>query len=147
MFHFFKDRNANNPEPVRDLALGQLEMSVMEIVWTRGECSVRSVVESLDRELAYTTVMTTLARLFTKGLLARRKTDRAFLYSPRLSRSDWERARAGHFVNSFLTGPQPSRDLLISCLLEAVGEHDTKLLDDLEKRVREKRKELRRGES
>ena len=51
-----------------------------------------------QRKLAYTTVMTTLDRLFKKGLLDRIKSDRAFLYSPALSRADWERKRAGSLV-------------------------------------------------
>ena len=62
--------------------LGPLEVTVMEILWARGESNVRDVVDRLDRPLAYTTVMTTLDRLFKKGLLARRKSDRAFIYSP-----------------------------------------------------------------
>ena len=60
----------------------------MEIMWTGGESNVRDVAEKLDRQLAYTTVMTTLDRLYKKGLLERRKSDRAFIYSPRLSRQE-----------------------------------------------------------
>ena len=114
----------------------------MEIVWSRGESSVRDVAAELARPLAYTTVMTTLDRLYKKNLLDRRKEERAFRYSPRFSRSDWERKRADSLLAGFLTGPQPSRDLLISCLVEAVGQYDEALLDELEKKVRAKRKEL-----
>jgi predicted transcriptional regulator len=122
--------------------LGRLELSVMEIVWLRGESSVRDVAAQLERPLAYTTVMTTLDRLYKKNLLDRRKAERAFLYSPRFSRSDWERKRADTLLAGFLTGSQPSRDLLISCLVEAVGQYDEALLNELEKKVRAKRKEL-----
>src|SRR5438128_8928980 len=51
------------------ILLGPLEITVMEILWQRGESNVRDVAEKLDRPLAYTTVMTTLDRLFKKGLL------------------------------------------------------------------------------
>jgi predicted transcriptional regulator len=86
-------------------------------------------------------------RLFKKGLLDRHKSDRAFVYSPQLSRQEWDRRRAGNLVAGFLSGPNPSRELLLSCLLEAVGEHDAKLLDELEKKIRSRRKELsRRGQ-
>ena len=120
----------------------------MEVLWSCGESSVRDVVQRLPRTLAYTTVMTTLDRLYKKDLLSRRKSERAFLYSPRLSPEEWERKRAGDLVAGFLAGPQPSRDLLISCLVEAVGQYDKALLDALEKRIRRKRKELfRRGRS
>src|SRR5579862_2840219 len=116
----------------------------MEVVWQHGESSVREVVDRLENRLAYTTVMTTLDRLFKKGLLDRHKSDRAFFYSPRFSRQEWERQRAGNLVAGFLAGPNPSRELLLSCLLDAVGEHDARLLDDLEKKIRSRRKELQR---
>jgi predicted transcriptional regulator len=125
-------------------ALGPLEITVMEIVWTRGESNVRDVVDRLGRPLAYTTVMTTLDRLFKKGLLKRRKSDRAFIYSPSLTRAEFDRKRAGDFVADFLSADEPSRDLLISCLVEAVGCHDEALLDDLEKKIKLRRKELSR---
>ena len=115
----------------------------MEILWGRGESNVRDVVDRLGRPLAYTTVMTTLDRLFKKGLLARRKADRAFFYSPTLSREQWDHKRAGDFVAGFLSVPEPSRDLLVSCLVEAVGRHDEALLDELEKKIKLRRKEER----
>ena len=69
-------------------ALGPLEIAVMETMWTRGQGNVRDVIDWLGRPLAYTTVMTTLDRLYKKGLLERRKEERAFLYLPRFSRSE-----------------------------------------------------------
>jgi len=128
----------------QQLVLGPLEMQVMNVAWSVGRCSVRDVVERLNSKLAYTTVMTTLDRLFKKGLLEREKFDRAFLYSPALSSQDWERRRAGDFVAGFLAGPEPSRDLLLSSLVDAVGQHDAVLLDELEEKIRKKRRELSR---
>src|SRR5450631_2261059 len=122
--------------------LGPLEVTVMEVLWERGKSNVRDVVDRLGRPLAYTTVMTTLDRLFKKGLLARQKADRAFVYIPALSRAEWEQKRAGDFVAGFLSVAEPSRDLLISCLVEAVGRHDEALLDELEAKVKLRRKEL-----
>jgi len=136
---FLHQRGPASPNP-----LGPLEITVMELLWASGESSVHDVVRKLDRPLAYTTVMTTLDRLFKKGLLDRRKSERAFFYSARLSRDAWEHRRAGEFVAGFLAGPQPSGDLLISCLVEAVGQQDEALLDELERKIRLKRKELSR---
>jgi predicted transcriptional regulator len=107
--------------------LGHLEAKVMEILWSRGESTVRDVVDRMTRPLAYTTVMTTLDRLFKKGMLDRRKEDRAFYYSAQFSRNEWETKRA---------------DTLISCLVESAGSQDTALLEDLESRIRMKRIEL-----
>ena len=124
-------------------ALGHLELRVMEVLWVHGESNVHDVVR-LGRPLAYTTVMTTLDRLFKKNLLVRRKWERAFLYAPRWTRREWEQKRAGDFVAGFLAAPQASGDLLISSLVDAVGKYDTALLDELEKKIRTKRKELGR---
>jgi predicted transcriptional regulator len=121
---------------------GHLELRIMEILWKQGESNVREVAEQLDRPLAYTTVMTTLDRLFKKGLLTRRKSERAFLYAPVLSRQEWQRKQAGEWVAGFLSGPGRSGELLISCLIDVVGHHDEALLDELERRIRVKREEL-----
>ncbi len=144
MTGFLKDLLTDSREPGPPVSLGPLELRVMEIIWAQGESNVREVVEKLHRPLAYTTVMTTLDRLFKKCLLNRRKLERAFAYSASLSRHEWERRRAGALVARFLAAPaRPgARDLLLSCLLDAVGEHD-----ELEKRIRRKRRELfRRGQ-
>jgi predicted transcriptional regulator len=147
MIRFLTNRNIAREGPAQPSALGVLEMEVMEVLWARGESNVRDVGQRLERKLAYTTVMTTLDRLFKKGLLDRRKSGRAFVYAARLSHGDWERQRAEGLVAGFLAGPQPARELLISCLLDAVGQHDEVLLDELEKKVRMRRKELfRRGQ-
>jgi|SRR5215467_10697696 len=128
--------------------LGPLELDLMRILWSRGESNVREVVGRLDRVLAYTTVMTTLDRLYKKGFLDRRMANRAFVYSPRFSQEEWERQRAESDFARWLTGPRPSRELLFSSFLDVVGNHDLKLLDELEKKIRRKRLEIRqRGRS
>jgi predicted transcriptional regulator len=148
MVRFLKNRFGRQAGDVQPLWLGSLEFRLMQILWSRGESNVRDVIRQLDRPLAYTTVMTTLDRLYKKGLLDRRMPERTFLYSARMSREEWERNRAGSLVAGFLAGPPPARELLLSSFLEAVGQHDAELLDELEKRIRQKRKDLgRRGPS
>lgn len=142
MIRFLKSHLGRRGKPAE--ALGNLELELMEILWSRPDSSVRDVVDRLRRPLAYTTVMTTLDRLYKKELLGRHKSQRAFLYSPALSRQEWERQRAGTLVANFLAGPNPSRELLLSCLLDAVGTHDPLLLDELEKKIRVRRKQLER---
>jgi predicted transcriptional regulator len=144
VIEFFKNRFGGQG-PKHAQPLGVLESELMEILWAGGENSVRQVAQKMNRPLAYTTVMTTLDRLFKKGLLDRRKSQRAFFYVPLLSREQWQRRRAGQLVSGFLSGPEPRRELLLSCFLEAVGRHDAGLLDDLEKKIRARRKELKRG--
>jgi len=133
---------------VRDPALGKLEARVMDVLWTLGQGNVRDVSSKIGSPRAYTTVMTTLERLFKKGLLTREKSGRAFVYAPAIAREEWERRRAGKVLASFLNGPRPSRELLVSTLLDVAGEHSQELLDELEKKIKLRRKELSaRGKS
>ena len=123
--------------------LGPLEQAVVELLWAHGECSVQEVARQLDRPLAYTTVMTTLDRLFKKGVLERQLVDRAFHYKPRFSREDLDRRHASAFVDGFLN--RESGEMLFSCLVDAVGQYDAALLDELEQKIRMKRKEMKKS--
>lgn len=145
MIRFLK-RQDDKKRPAGLSSLGHLETQVLEILWKQGESNVHQVAETLERPLAYTTVMTTLDRLYKKGILERRKSERAYLYSPRQSREAWEQQAATDFVAGYLGRPHPAGEMLISCLVDAVGQQNEKLLDELEKKIRLKRKELdRRG--
>lgn len=123
-------------------ALGPLESEVMEQVWRHGECNVRQVVARLPQALAYTTVMTTLDRLYKKGLLERRKHQRAFVYSARVSHAQWLQRRAGEFVASLFAGATPERTAVLSCLLEAVEAYDAELLEELNRQIQDKQRQL-----
>lgn len=71
--------------------LGQLEAVVMRHLWGLGRPAlVREVLEDIshDRPLAYTTVMTVLDNLHSKGLVRREKVGRAYAYSPVSSREE-----------------------------------------------------------
>jgi predicted transcriptional regulator len=85
---------APSPPP----ALHALEADVMEVVWERGEVSVRAVMDALNatapRPRAYTTYMTILGRLHTKGLLDRRREGRTDYYRPVYARAEYEDLRA-----------------------------------------------------
>ena len=129
--------------PVRGVSsLGPLETQVMDVVWTRaGAASVRDVQGALDGDPAYTTVMTTLDRLFKKGLLTRDRDGRGFVYSARVSRSDLSsRIAAAHIVG--LLGFEPAARPVLSAIVDAVSDSDAEMLGELERLVRLKRREL-----
>ena len=75
--------------------LGQREREVMSIVCEQDSASVQQVSDRLSTVLAYTTVMTTLDRLFKKGFLRRQKKDRAYIYSATLTSNEIETATRG----------------------------------------------------
>ncbi len=116
--------------------LGHREREVMAVLWSQESATVLDVLNSLTTRLAYTTVMTTLDRLFKKGLLHREKKDRAFIYSATLSAGDLERRRAVDLVRRFFSGSQQRRDVLLSSLVDAVGQYDSEMLDELERKIR-----------
>nr|WP_181958628.1 BlaI/MecI/CopY family transcriptional regulator [Nonomuraea diastatica] len=65
--------------------LGELESTIMDRIWARRRpATVRDVLEDLrqDRTIAYTTVMTVMDNLHTKGLLKRQSAGRAYVYEP-----------------------------------------------------------------
>jgi predicted transcriptional regulator len=116
--------------------LGKREREVLEIVWAAGDATVGQVSRRLSLPLAYTTVMTTLDRLFKKGLLHRIKQDRAFLYSPALSPSAVESLRARALLDRFFNDSRSSPDVLLSCLIDVIGSYDDTLLRSLEDKVK-----------
>jgi predicted transcriptional regulator len=122
--------------------LGHLETTVMEILWVRGESPVRDVVDRLGRPLAYTTVMTTLDRLFKKNLLSREAEGRAFRYAPRFTREELHREVAGEAFRQLMDA-SPASSLPLSYLVEILTERDAQLLDDLREVVEAKRRQLK----
>lgn len=85
--------------PATKLAtLGPLESRLMDQLWLSPPATVREVCDALGTDLAYTTVMTTLDRLYKKGLLARHKLLAAFVYHPTMSRSEYQQ----HIVEATL---------------------------------------------
>ena len=124
------------------VAVGPLEREVMEVLWNAGARNVWEVVIRLHRQLAYTTVKTTLDRLYKKGLVSRFASEHAFMYSPNLTRQESNRRLAREMMAGFLSGPEESRQMLVSCLMDAVSSDDSQFLDELENEIQRKRKEL-----
>lgn len=125
--------------------LGPLEERLLDALWHRGNATVRELVDSECNDLAYTTVMTTLDRLFKKSLLARQEEGRAFRYTPRFTREGLHREVAAEAFRQLLDA-SPSSTLPLSYLVEIVSERDAQLLDQLREAVDAKRRELRLDE-
>src|SRR5262249_36221242 len=123
-------------------SLGALEQDVMNIVWSAGEVSVREACARLGTTIAYTTVMTTLDRLFKKRLLSRRKVGQAFVYRAVATRDEIEGAIAAELVDDLLRRHANEPLPVLSSLVDAVSDRDLSLLDELERLVREKRRVL-----
>ena len=118
---------------------GTLELRVLEAMWARGgEANVRDVLDAFPNA-AYTTVMTTMDRLHRKGVLERRRDGRAFVYRTVSSREAMESGLVARALEPLLRSG--SAQPVLSCLVDEVSRHDEKLLDELERLVRQKRRQ------
>ncbi len=121
--------------------LGPLEVQLLRWLWQRGNGTVREVLDAGDVEGAYTTLMTTLDRLHKKGLLTREAEGRAFRYYPAQTENQFNgeivRNAIRHMLDASEAGVAP-----MSFLVEAISEHDRTLLDQLEREIERKRREL-----
>lgn len=141
MFQSFLARLFTNEKTGRQHALGELECAVLEHVWSMGEVTVHDVLARMDRPLAYTTIMTTLDRLFRKGLLVRLKRGRAFVYAAACTKQDVQRVIARELVNEIAADPLHSKNYLLSFLIESVDPQDSEVLAKLETAIQEKRRQ------
>jgi predicted transcriptional regulator len=130
------------PNELAGARLGALEQQVLELVWRSGTVTVREVHAQIDGPIAYTTVMTTLDRLYRKGLLDRTKPARAFVYAARATRAEFEERVASDLVSGVLANQWPAPLPFLSNLVDAVGERDEALLDELERLVKLKRRQM-----
>jgi predicted transcriptional regulator len=122
--------------------LGPLETRLLELLWAqRRPATVRHIRRALP-ELAYTTIMTTLDRLYRKGLLLRNKDGRAFAYAARYTRAELLSELISGDVADLL-GAAEEGTLLLSRLVRAVGRTDAALLDELDALVQAERSRLK----
>ncbi|HXG83902.1 MAG TPA: BlaI/MecI/CopY family transcriptional regulator [Pyrinomonadaceae bacterium] len=124
--------------------LGELQTAVMEILWSESPLAVTEVEQKLqkNREIAHTTVLTTLDRMHGNNLLLREKQGKAYVYSPRYSQAEFERGVAQEVLSGLLTQfAEPA----LSAFVELVGE-DGEKLDQLEELIRLKRERMENGE-
>ena len=99
-----------------DASLTPLELEIMNVLWLTGPANVQTVQGELkSRELAYTTVQTMLNVLHRKGRVKRQLKDRAYIYTPVLSRQKAVRQALGEMLERFFGG---SADSLVLSLLE-----------------------------
>jgi len=124
-------------------ALGQLEAGVMDVVWEADSAlcvdEVRqALAERKGKDAAYTTIMTTLDRLYKKGFLSRDRRGKAFYYQAKVSRAELGTSVTKQVIDGLLTTfAEPA----ISYFVEALGETDPQKLDSLAALIEKKRAE------
>ena len=115
--------------------LTDAELRLMEVLWSKSEATVGDVVESLPKSvpLAYSTVLTTLRILETKGYIRHSKNGRAFVYRPVMGRDQARERAVTHLLHRFF---ENSPEQLMLSLIDA-KRIDHKELARLRKRIEE----------
>ncbi len=106
--------------PKRSITLTQAEIRLMRVLWARGESTVAEMVTATADEgpLAYTSVLTTIRVLESKGYVTHRQEGRAFLYSSSIGEQEASRSEVRHILQRFFGN---SRERL---LLSLLGDED-----------------------
>jgi len=109
--------------------LGPLEGDIMEVVWANGPITVSAVHRALreHKEIAYTTVMTTMSRLAKKNLLNQDRSSASYVYSPALSKEEFDKYVIAGIMKALLTD---YGDVFVDCFVD--------MLDDLGPTTRER---------
>lgn len=120
--------------------LGPLERLIHRAVRERGTATVREVLQDKEIWQRYNTVLTTMERLFRKGLLGRVLEGKAFRYWVQCSLEEFDRDAMVTSLRQLLRSDQAS--LHLSYFVEAVGAEDEELLNELQALVERQRAEL-----
>jgi predicted transcriptional regulator len=119
----------------KSAGLTDAELRLMEILWRMGPATVNDVADALPKDpaLAYSTVLTTLRILETKGYLKHTKDGRAFLYEAVVPREQACESAVAHLLRRFF---ENSPELLVLNLIDA-RKISAKELKRLRKRIEE----------
>jgi BlaI family transcriptional regulator, penicillinase repressor len=98
--------------------LTELQLSILRLLWQRGEATVAELWEALyeERRLAQTTIATLVARLQRRGIVARRTRDRQFLYRATITEADVQHSMVSELTERLFAGDPAA---LVNHLLSA----------------------------
>ena len=120
--------------------IGRLQLEILNVLWDHPGSTVQQVREQIDsnRPLAYTTIATMLKKMEQRGLVSHEKEGRQFSYTAKVSRESLSNGFMSDAMNMLFSGSLPK---LVNQLLsrETVSKQE---LDELERLIEEKRKEL-----
>ena len=116
----------------------ELELPVMEILWTRGTMKGRDLYEEISRtkDIAYTTALTVLDRLSKKGFIKKDRNSGVILFSARISKETYTCAITGNLVQQAF---EMSPDLAVSAFADLFAKMSESDMAKLEKLLQEKK--------
>src|SRR4051812_19144712 len=126
-----QERHMNAPQAIKfrfnpssskaHKVLGPLEGDIMEVVWGHGPTTVSAVHKALreHKEIAYTTVMTTMSRLAKKGLLDQDRSAASYVYSAALSKAEFDQYVVAGIIRALLSD---YGDVFVECFVGMLGD-------------------------
>jgi predicted transcriptional regulator len=118
--------------------LGDLEADIMQIIWREEKSTVRDVYEKLrlQREIAYTTVMTIMGRLAEKKLLEKEQAGNAYVYRPTVSEQEFARRVVSEVLDGLL---EEFAEPALSHFVDRLSNEDEQKIAKLEALIKERR--------
>jgi BlaI family penicillinase repressor len=125
--------------PSKPLKPTESELEILQVLWQKGEATVREVHEELFRyrDIGYTTALKLLQIMFEKGLVARDDSSKTHVYRPAVTRERTQRHMVGKMIDTLFSGS--STELV----MQALGNHKAspEELDEIQKLLDQLRKE------
>lgn len=120
---------------------GPLEAKIMEILWDAEELSIKEVQQQLEKDskpVAFNTVMTVMNRLVDKGILQKRMQGRLSIFRPIQPKDDFIEEQSKKLTENLL---DEFGGVVINHMLDAIKEADQTLLDKLEQKIQQLKKD------
>ena len=128
------------PASLPKASLGPLELRLHRALWERRTATVREILQDTDIWQRYNTILTTMDRLFRKGLVGRAAEGKAYRYWALCSPEELDRKTTVSGLRQLLRSENPS--LHLSLFVEAVSAENEHFLDELQALVERRRAEL-----
>jgi predicted transcriptional regulator len=118
---------------------GPAELPILEALWEKGTLTGRELYEEVRRskELAYTTVLTVVGRMVSKGSVKRKKVDGLYYYEPAMNRAEFERRAAAAVVKGIV---EISPAHAVSAFVDVLSSSSADRLEEIMKLIEERRK-------
>ncbi len=127
----FKTLKFKNKKPS---PFGELEEKVMDILWTKGNATVKEINEELSKKgekYAYTTIMTILDRLYKKGVLDRKKEGKGYRYVPKLSKEQFEEMVTEKVISEIVKANPSTAVAAFGGIIDELNEEEIKKLKEI----------------
>jgi len=111
------------------------ELEILQVLWSRGQATVRDVHEQLlaTKDVGYTTTLKLMQIMFEKGLVKRDDSTRTHIYSAARDKGQTQKELLGKFISNLFGGSSSQ------LVLQTLGNHKVseKELDDIQQLLNE----------